>query len=132
VYKTAQCACGAASITVSGEPEMHGLCHCTNCKRRTVSAFGISSYFPRKNVVAQTGEMQIYAFHFAAQSHDQERYFCKVCGTTLYLTVSTLLELIGTAGGCFADAHLSEPTYSVTYAKKLPWVRLPEGWKTWD
>jgi hypothetical protein len=127
---TATCACGQASITVNAAPTLHGVCHCTNCKRRTGSAFGISAYFDRAAVVERAGETKTYAFHHAAQNHDQERHFCVSCGTTLYWTVSALPDKIGIAGGCFADAGLpSEPTMSVTDAKREPWVQLPANWK---
>ncbi len=129
--RTALCACGQASITVNSEPVMHGICHCTNCKRRTGSAFGISAYFDRNAVVAQQGQTTVYAFHHAAQNHDQERHFCPTCGTTLFWTVSTLPGQIGIAGGCFADGGLSEPGYSVTDKKREPWLTLPRNWKVW-
>lgn len=126
---TASCACGQASITVAGDPLMHGVCHCTNCQRRTGSAFGISAYFARSSVVAQTGETTVYAFHHAQQGHDQARHFCSRCGTTLFWTVTTLPDWIGIAGGCFADGGLPEPTYSVTHRKKAAWLTLPPTWK---
>jgi hypothetical protein len=128
--RTARCACGQAQITVEGEPQMHGLCHCTNCKRRTGSAFGISAYFQKSTVREQRGEMSVYAFRHAAQGHDQARHFCSRCGTTLFWTVSTLPDLIGIAGGCFADDGLPAPSYSVTHGKKEAWLGLPPGWKT--
>jgi hypothetical protein len=131
VERTATCACGQASITVDAEPTMHGVCHCTNCKRRTGSAFGISAYFPKSGVVARVGETSVYAFHHAPQNHDQERHFCSRCGTTLYWYVSTLPELIGIAAGCFADVGLPEPTYSVAHQKKEAWVSLPTSWKSY-
>jgi hypothetical protein len=49
---------------------MLGVCHCTNCKRRTGSAFGISTYFAKDAVVRQEGDTKVYAFHHAAQNHD--------------------------------------------------------------
>jgi hypothetical protein len=127
----ASCACGQASITVNALPVMHGVCHCTNCKRRTGSAFGISAYFERAAVVARTGETKVYAFHHARQDHDQERHFCVQCGTTLYWYVSVLPDKIGIAGGCFADGGLPEPTYSVTDSKREAWVHLPARWKAY-
>ena len=127
---TATCACGQASITVNALPAAHGICHCTNCKRRTGSAFGISAYFDRTAVVACEGQTSIYAFHHASQGHDQARHFCVLCGTTLYWIVSTLPEMIGIAGGCFADEGLPEPTYSVSGQKKECWVGLPGHWRT--
>ena len=129
---TATCACGQASITVSAPPTMHGVCHCTNCKRRTGSAFGISAYFDRQAVVAQKGETKTYAFHHAAQNHEQERHFCVRCGTTLFWYLSTAPDSIGIAGGCFADEFLPPPTYSVTDSKRWPWVSLPEQWEVYS
>jgi hypothetical protein len=125
---TATCACGKSSITVNAKPTMHGVCHCTNCKRRTGSAFGISAYFDRTAVVAQEGKTSVYAFHHAAQNHDQTRHFCATCGTTLYWFVSTLPKKIGIAGGCFADQNQSEPTYSVANQNRESWVSLPSHW----
>ena len=107
---------------------MQGVCHCTNCKRRTGSAFGVSTYFEKSSVVEQKGETRVYAFHHAAQNHDQERHFCARCGTTLFWFLSSSPDLIGIAGGCFADAAVPEPTYSVTDGKRWAWVSLPGTW----
>jgi hypothetical protein len=130
--RTATCACGEASITLQGEPTMHAVCHCTNCKRRTGSAFGISAYFRRDAVVHTTGQTAVYAFHHAGQNHHQSRHFCARCGTTLYWTISTLPDSIGVAAGCFADDELPAPTLSVTHGKKVPWVDLIGDWKRSD
>ena len=111
---------------------MHGICHCTNCKRRTGSAFGISAYFDRTAVVSRTGETNVYAFHHAPRDQDQERHFCAVCGTTLFWFVSALPEKVGIAGGCFADAGLPEPTYSDSESNKEAWVSLPGRWHAYQ
>lgn len=133
MLRTARCACGQASITLNADPVMHGVCHCGNCQRRTGSAFGISAYFDLAAVVAREGEMRTWAFHHAAQQHDQARHFCARCGTTLWWTISTLPDRIGVAGGCFADATgdqaLPDPTYSVADDRRRGWLTLPAGWK---
>jgi len=129
---TATCACGQASITVNALPTLHGVCHCTNCKRRTGSAFGISAYFDRTAVVRQEGETSVYSFHHQAQNHDQNRHFCSRCGTTLFWFVSALPEKIGIAGGCFADEGLLEPSCSVTDRNREPWLSLPSGWRVYQ
>ena len=127
----ATCACGQASITVNAPATMHGVCHCTNCKRRTGSAFGISAYFDKTAVVEATGETKVYAFHHAAQNHDQERHFCIHCGTTLFWFLSTAPNSIGIAGGCFAEEAIPEPGYSAADNKRWPWVSLPAQWKVY-
>jgi len=128
MQRTATCACGDASITVGSDPEIHAVCHCTNCKRRTGSAFGISAYFPKASVTAKRGDTTVYAFHHAAKGHDQQRHFCSRCGTTLFWYISALPGLIGIAGGCFADEGLPEPTLSLTHHEMEDWLTVPETW----
>ena len=129
MLNTARCACSRISITVSGEPAYHAVCHCTDCKRRTGSAFGVSFYFKPAQVVRQAGTTSIYAFHNQRQDNDQERHFCPTCGTTLFWYTSTLPDLVGIAGGCFGEEFPGEPRASYAHSKKLPWVGLPETWK---
>ncbi|MBI2769520.1 MAG: GFA family protein [Burkholderiales bacterium] len=127
--RTATCACGQASITVAGEPEMNGVCHCGNCKRRTGSAFGISSYFARDSVTAQQGSMTVYALDRPGEGSSQKRHFCSSCGTTLFWYISTLPALVGVAGGCFAAGELPEPACSANDGQRAPWITLPSSWK---
>ena len=125
---TATCACGSTSITVNAPPVLLGVCNCTNCKRRTGSAFGISAYFEREAVVSQQGATGVYAFHHKELNHDQERHFCSACGTTLFWYVSNMPSRIGIAGGCFEEGALPEPDSSFRDNKRFPWVTLPGNW----
>jgi hypothetical protein len=52
--------CGACSNDVQGDPEIYAVCNCSNCKKRTGSAFGLSAYFKEAAVVAINGEMRSY------------------------------------------------------------------------
>ena len=124
--RIAHCACGLSSISVKGEPRLHAVCHCTNCKRRTGSAFGVSAYFLRSDVIETRGEQSVYAFHHA-DNYDEERHFCSTCGTTLCWHSSVRPHLIGIAAGCFPDDSFGMPTISATSSKKLPWVELPSS-----
>jgi hypothetical protein len=127
--RTARCACRRASITLAGDPEQLGVCHCANCRRRTGSAFGISAYFARTAVRDQRGALTRFAFHHAGLQHEQERFFCSHCGSTLLWHISTLPQLVGVAGGCFDEGEpLPEPRDSLAHHQKLPWVGLPPGW----
>jgi hypothetical protein len=127
--KTATCACAQVSIALEGAPKLHGICHCTNCKRRTGSAFGFSSYFLCSSVTRLGGETHSYAFHNAEQNHDQVRHFCPRCGTTLYWYRSDAPDLIGVAAGCFAEAALAEPRFSAAHTQKENWLEIPQSWK---
>lgn len=127
--RIAECCCGQLTIEVSGEPEMHGICHCDNCKKRTGSAFGVSTYFKNTQVVGKSGKANCYALYNAEQNHDQERFFCSVCGTTVFWLVSTMPHLTGIAGGCFVKSPLTEPTYSANQSNKCSWLNIPRQWQ---
>jgi hypothetical protein len=125
---TARCACGSTKISVSGDLLAHAVCHCENCKQRTGSAFGISAYFRKSAVTGVEGETVVYAFHNDKRNEDQERYFCRKCGTTLFWYMSRFPDFVGIAAGCFMEP-LGEPTINASAHAKLPWVVIPEHWK---
>jgi hypothetical protein len=124
----ARCACGSTKISVSGDLVAHAVCHCDNCKQRTGSAFGISAYFRRSDVTSIEGEMAVYSLHNEKRNEDQERHFCKKCGTTLFWYMSRYPDFIGIAGGCFTEP-LGEPKINSSASKKLSWVVIPEHWQ---
>jgi hypothetical protein len=67
------CRCGRVRYTVAGEPEKTGLCHCTDCRKETGSAFLAYADWSR-NTFSVTGEYTTY----------EGRSFCPVCGTRLF------------------------------------------------
>lgn len=105
---TARCCCGACSIEVEGAPLMNAICHCGNCKRRTGSAFGWSTYFADEQVVGRSGDVCCYEIGDGRQ----QRFFCAACGTTLYWKIAAQPGRTGIAGGCFVDP-LPPPTRNV-------------------
>jgi hypothetical protein len=127
--RTAACVCGEASIAVDGPLKIHAVCHCSNCRRRTGSAFGWSAYFPREALRRTGGEFVEYAMTNPRDGFDQQRYFCARCGSTLYWHDAKFPALVGVAAGCL-DEPPGEPTLSATHAKKCAWVALPDTWRT--
>ena len=124
----ATCCCKQVSITVAGSPAMNSVCSCTNCKLRTGSAFGISTYFKTDSVLKRVGETKIYTFWHQDLNHEQNRHFCVQCGTTVFWTISTMPHLIGIAGGCFAASEVIVPTHSLHHSQKCQWVQFPSNW----
>jgi hypothetical protein len=122
----ATCCCGACTIEVAGEPVINAICHCTNCKRRTGSAFGWSVYVADEQVVRKTGDVRCYHFDGATT---QQRWFCATCGTTLFWKIDYQPGRTGIAGGCFDNA-LPAPEVTVSNDGRCAWVSLPEEWRT--
>ena len=63
---------------------------------------------------------------------EQQRYFCKSCGTTLYWKIARfpgipgISEMTGIAGGCFIESPIPEPTLSASNENKCAWLDLPK------
>ncbi|RYH12763.1 MAG: GFA family protein [Alphaproteobacteria bacterium] len=67
------CLCGAVRFTVSGEPYKSGLCHCSDCRHVTGSAFLAYADW-RPDQFETTGQVATYG----------GRSFCPVCGSRLF------------------------------------------------
>jgi hypothetical protein len=122
--RTARCCCEQCSIEVEGEPAINAVCHCGNCKRRTGSAFGWSSYFEDAQVLGKFGELKAYSIR-----NEQERWFCAQCGTTLFWHSIHFPGQTGIAGGCFQDMPLPPPSLTVANEGRCAWVGLPTHWQ---
>ena len=116
----ARCACGSSSVPLAGAPKFSCICHCANCKRRTGSAFGVSNYFLGADLGKPSGELAVYAFHHAEENYDEQRYFCKQCGTTLYWLSSNRPHVVGVAGGCLPEETLASPSASYSTLERPP------------
>ena len=52
------CACGKVRFHSIGKPVRTGLCHCRYCQLRTGTAFGISVYFKKENLIIESGNLK--------------------------------------------------------------------------
>jgi hypothetical protein len=117
--RIARCCCGALRAEATGEPSRLSVCHCIECQRRTGSAFGVSTYFP-KDQVRTEGPSKIYV-RGSDSRRKIELHFCPDCGTSVFWYTEFLPDHIGIAFGTFADP-LPWPTASVWEATRHPWV----------
>lgn len=130
MHRTATCCCGQSAIEVEGDPALHLVCNCNNCKKRTGSAFGVSAYFSDSQIKNKNGSMNTYEIN--NDETEQQRYFCTSCGTTLYWKITRfpgipgIAEMTGIAGGCFTETPLPAPALSASNYNKCMWLDLPE------
>lgn len=128
--RQASCACGALSVTTSGEPVAIGMCHCLDCQRRTGSLFGVQARF-LKDQVEVTGSPNSYT-----RTGDSGRtvtfHFCGACGTTLHWQPEALPDHISVAVGGFADSSFAPPNYSVFETRKHPWLHFQIDMEHYD
>lgn len=76
------CSCGAVRYEVRGEPLKSGLCHCTDCRKETGSAFLFYADWATE-AFSVTGDYRTYS----------GRSFCPICGTRLFHLSETGAEI---------------------------------------
>ena len=80
---TGRCLCDATRYRVTEEPLTVYPCRCTDCQKRSGSAFGLSMWVNRSAIEVTKGEA---AIHVSAASNGTLRHgrICAQCGTRLW------------------------------------------------
>ena len=118
--RIAHCSCGSLRAAVTGEPTLLFACHCAECQRRTGSAFGVGTSFPKEQVRTE-GPSKVYV-RGSDSGRKIEFHFCPDCGSTVFWYWELFPDLIGVAFGAFADPSMPWPTVSVWETARHPWV----------
>lgn len=118
--RIAHCSCGALRAEATGEPAYVAACHCTECQRRTGSAFGVATLFPKARVRIE-GPSKVYV-RGSDSGQKIENHFCPDCGSTLFWCAELYQDMVGIAFGMFADPSMPWPSVSVWEASRHPWV----------
>ncbi|HTW36814.1 MAG TPA: GFA family protein [Rhizomicrobium sp.] len=119
--RTASCACGQLKAVCSGEPRSVSLCHCSQCQKRTGSAFGIAVFFARERVTME-GRFASHA-RKSDSGHGVTFHFCPHCGSSVFWEPARKRDEIAVAYGGFADADFPPPSQEVYIELRHPWVR---------
>jgi hypothetical protein len=71
------CWCGAVTITVTGDPEGAGYCHCNSCRSWSASPVNAFTLWNNDAVEVIQGEDQLGEHHLNERSY---RQWCTACG----------------------------------------------------
>src|SRR5215813_10847083 len=81
--RTGGCQCGALRYESAGAPIALYICHCTECRKQSASAFGMSLQVPRAGLRVTDGEPLSWS-RPTDSGRRLECYFCPLCGTRLW------------------------------------------------
>lgn len=123
---TGGCQCGAVRYEVRGTPLALYVCHCTECRRQSASAFGISVIVRAADLVLTAGETRVWT-----RSTDSGArlvcHFCPVCGSRLWHMGSRHPGRVSLKGGSLdAPPDLARAVHIWTRSK-VPGVVIPPG-----
>ncbi len=123
--RTATCVCGQLRVTVEGDPPRINICSCTECQRRSGSAFQLGALFDESQLKSIVGEARSYT-RTADSGRSVELHFCPTCGVSVYFRAEARPSMIGVHAGCFADPAFPAPSHAVWTERKHHWLALSE------
>ena len=126
IEQTATCACAGLTATATGDPVRVSICHCDGCKRRTGSAFALTSTWA-EDQVRVAGETRQWT-RIGEKGGEFRGEFCPTCGATIAYRIDARPGMVSIPAGAFADASFPAPHVEVFAEKAHPWIGkiLPE------
>ncbi len=116
---TGSCRCGKVRLAVRGKPTRVGICHCTDCRQESGSAFTFFAIWP-----ASRFEIQGATAEYAG------RRFCPTCGSRMFSLSDTEAEIkLGVLSGA---PTLLAPTYELWIKRREKWLQPLEGAEQFD
>ena len=122
--RTAQCQCGGLRFTVTADPVMVNMCHCTECQRRSGVPLTVNAYF-RESDVKIEGDHTVYS-RAAPEGRKLHNRFCPTCGATVGWIADLRPGLIGISVGSFNDKTFPAPEVSIWEDSMHHWVTPPD------
>ncbi|MDR7144927.1 GFA family protein [Rhizobium sp. BE258] len=111
---TGSCKCGNVRVALRGNPVRIGICHCTDCRQESGSAFTFFAVWPATEFESQGGTRE-----FAG------RRFCPNCGSRLFSANEDEAEI---KLGILTEAPTPlAPTYELWIKRREKWLRPIEG-----
>lgn len=118
------CQCGAIRYECFGEPKALYACHCTECRKQSASAFGLSLQMPRMGFRLTQGVPK-YWTRKADSGNTVKCAFCGTCGSRLWHERDAESESITIkAGSLDKPIDLSNAIHIWT-SRKLEGVLIP-------
>jgi hypothetical protein len=118
---TGTCFCRAVRYEVADEFRYAMICHCSNCRRTTGSAFKAFAGIEReKFAVAEGGDkIMVYGDDKTNDTH------CRLCGSLLFSVVRDG-AFVHVAMGTLVDAPSIRPSRHIFVGSKAPWFTITD------
>lgn len=120
------CQCGKVRYEVRGAPLQLYACHCTECRRQSGSAFGMSLQVRRDDLVVTQGEPAVWERGTDAGNR-LACWFCPHCGTRLYHENNPSRGWATVKAGTLDTPVDFAGAMHIWTSRALPGVVIPEG-----
>jgi hypothetical protein len=120
------CVCGAVRYRVTAEPIAFYVCHCTDCQRRTGSAFGLMMIVRTETLELISGSPTSFKADLPGGRRDRGG-FCPACAVKLWYEHDAYPQIRGLLAGTLDDAPRYAPHGDVWTRSARSWVSFTGG-----
>lgn len=120
------CNCGSVRYRVAVAPLAVAVCHCSNCRRQSGSAFSVNIVV-RADAMEMAGELTTYEDRDTESGAPVLRQFCATCGSPIRSLSTAAPRIAIVKAGTADDPGRFTPAVHVWTASALPWVEIPAG-----
>lgn len=128
---TGGCQCGVLRYRVMAQPSRIYVCHCTECRAQSSSAFGISVIVPPAAVELTAGRPRIWR-RDTASGKVLACAFCPDCGSRIWHVNEPAGTEMSIKGGSLDLPVDLTGTVHIWTISKLPGVVIPDGAVQWE
>lgn len=118
-----QCLCGAVRYAVTNAFRYAFICHCSQCRRATGSAFKPFAGIESEALRIMAGERQVMIYGNPQAAHDVH---CGRCGSLLYSVVREGAYVHVTLG-TLLDTPAIRPVAHMFVGSKAPWFEIADA-----
>lgn len=120
---TGGCLCGAVRYELRARPYMIYVCHCSDCRRQSGSAFGMSMPSPRAAFAVTVGEPASFKRVMPSGREGAVR-FCATCATRVFADSSP--DVVTIRPGTLDDTSWIKPSAQNWTSSALEWACLDD------
>jgi hypothetical protein len=125
-WQSGGCQCGHVRYRAPRKPLALYVCHCTECRKQSASAFGISFTIRRNAFKVLQGQPASWT-RLTASGHRLECAFCRDCGSRLWHQSSGDPETLNVKGGSLDEPVDLAKAVHIWTSSKLPGVVIPDN-----
>ncbi len=122
---TGGCLCGAARYVLKREPLTFYACHCTDCQRRTGTAFALSLFADREALELTAGKTALTRTEMS-DGRVKQAQVCVACGTRLWGEPVKLPDAVIVQPGTLDDTSWLRPVAHIWTRSAQPWFQFPK------
>jgi hypothetical protein len=116
------CHCGAIGYEAEIDPEIVGICHCSDCQTLSGTAFRVTAFAPEEKFRLTKGAPKVYV-KTADSGNKRAQAFCAECGAQIYATsVGDGPKSYGIRVGTARQRNELTPSRESWRTSALPWV----------